>query len=104
MMSESMYSIGEFSKVTGLTVKTLRFYHEEGLLVPSFIDPRSGYRHYDPSQIESDRILAYLRSLQFPLSEIKELLRRGGDDDALLDAVERHKAGIEEKIRQLRKV
>lgn len=99
-----MFTIGEFSKITGMTVKTLRFYHGEGLLVPSFIDPRSGYRHYDSSQIESARLLAYLRGLEFPLSEIKELLRRDGDDDALLDAVERHKAGIEEKIRQLRKV
>jgi hypothetical protein len=38
-----MFTIGEFSKVAGLTVKTLRFYHEEGLLLPSFVDPRSGY-------------------------------------------------------------
>ena len=34
-----MFTIGEFSKITGMTVKTLRFYHEEGLLVPSFIRP-----------------------------------------------------------------
>ncbi len=37
-----MFSIGEFSKVTGLTVKTLRFYHEQGLLVPSCIDEETG--------------------------------------------------------------
>jgi DNA-binding transcriptional MerR regulator len=34
-----MFTIGEFSKLSGLTVKTLRFYHEEGLLVPAFVDP-----------------------------------------------------------------
>jgi len=33
-----LYSIGEFSKVTGMSVKALRFYHEQGLLKPSFVD------------------------------------------------------------------
>ena len=33
-----MFSIGEFSKVTGLTVKTLRFYHDKGLLVPAWVE------------------------------------------------------------------
>ena len=39
-----MFSIGEFSKITGLTVKTLRYYHEEGVLVPSHVDGQTGYR------------------------------------------------------------
>ena len=46
--------IGEFSKLSGLTVKTLRFYHEEGLLVPAFVDPDTGYRYYD-EQADRDR-------------------------------------------------
>jgi DNA-binding transcriptional MerR regulator len=41
-----VFSIGEFSKITGLTVKTLRFYHEQQLLPPASIDDRSGYRYY----------------------------------------------------------
>ncbi|MEX0713876.1 MAG: MerR family DNA-binding transcriptional regulator [Pirellulales bacterium] len=41
---EVVFSIGEFSKITGLTVKTLRFYHEQGLLVPSCVDEETGYR------------------------------------------------------------
>lgn len=41
-----MLSIGEFSRATGLTVKTLRFYHEQGILVPSQVDSGSGYRFY----------------------------------------------------------
>ncbi|MEX2120445.1 MAG: MerR family DNA-binding transcriptional regulator [Pirellulales bacterium] len=39
------FSIGEFSKITGLTVKTLRFYHEQGLLVPSCVGEETGYRY-----------------------------------------------------------
>lgn len=99
-----MYTIGEFSKVTGLTVKALRFYHEEGLLVPAFVDSRSGYRHYDAAQVETARAIAYLRGLEFPVAEIKELLRHGEGDEPLLDAIERHKAAIEQKVRKLRKV
>lgn len=52
-----MFSIGEFSKITGLTVKTLRFYHEEGLSTPSFVDMATGYRHYNVDQIETARAI-----------------------------------------------
>jgi DNA-binding transcriptional MerR regulator/effector-binding domain-containing protein len=99
-----MFTIGEFSRVTGLTVKTLRFYHEQGLLAPSFVDPQSGYRHYDPTQVETARTIAYLRSLEFPLAEIKEILRHGDDEEDLLEVVQRHKTAIEQKVRRLRKV
>jgi DNA-binding transcriptional MerR regulator len=99
-----MFTIGEFSKVTGLTVKTLRFYHEEGLLAPSFVDPQTGYRHYDPGQVETARTIAYLRGLEFPVAEIRELLRSGADDEDLLQTIQRHKAAIEQRVRHLRKV
>jgi len=45
-----MFSIGEFSKITGWTVKTLRFYHEQGVLAPSYIDEETGYRYYDETR------------------------------------------------------
>ncbi len=44
-MSASV-AIGEFSRLTHLTVKTLRHYHEQGLLVPYAVDEQSGYRRY----------------------------------------------------------
>ena len=97
-----MLSIGEFSKLARLPVKTLRYYHEEGLLVPGYVDPDSGYRYYDPGQLEAARAIVYLRSLEFPLSEIKELLRSEGEDD-LLAILERQQAAVQERIRELRK-
>lgn len=99
-----MFTIGEFSKVTGLTVKALRFYHEEGLLAPSFVHPQTRYRYYDPCQIEAARIIAYLRRMEFPVAEIRQMLRHVRDGDDLLDTVERHKADIEQRLRRLRKV
>ena len=64
-----MFSIGEFSKITGWTVKTLRFYHEQGVLAPSYIDEETGYRYYDENKIEAARIISTLRSLDFSLSQ-----------------------------------
>lgn len=98
-----MFSIGEFSKITGLTVKTLRFYHEQQLLPPASIDDHSGYRYYSEAQIEKARAIAYLRSLDFPLAEIAALLA-GQDETQALQAIERQRAVIEEKIRRYRRV
>ena len=98
-----MFTIGEFSKITGLTVKTLRFYHEEGLLEPACVDDQSGYRYYDSSKVEAARVIAFLRSLEFSVAEIRELLK-SGDDRELLAAVEKQRQVIEEKIRRLKHV
>lgn len=106
MRPSTLFSIGEFSKATGLTVKTLRFYHDEGLLAPAHVDPETGYRYYAVQQLERARLIAALRRLEFPLAEIADVLRldAGGDDAGLLDAVERHRDAIEEKARRLRAV
>lgn len=101
-----MLSIGEFSKVTGLTVKTLRHYHEEGLLAPAFVDRQTGYRYYDIYQAEAARVIAFLRGLEFSLDDIRALLRdrdNDDDDEALLDAMERQRTTLAEKVNQLRK-
>ena len=67
-------SIGEFARGSHLSVKALRLYDELGVLVPARVDEASGYRYYDAAQLESARLVAMLRQLDFPLAEIKELL------------------------------
>jgi DNA-binding transcriptional MerR regulator len=96
-----MFSIGEFSKITGLTVKTLRFYHEQGLLKPASIDDLNGYRYYGPAQVERARAIACLRSLEFPLSEIAELLGRE-DEAELIEIFQQQRAAMEERMRLCR--
>ena len=61
-------SIGEFARVSGLTPKALRLYDELGLLPPADVDPRSGYRSYDPAQLGRARLVAWLRGLGMPLA------------------------------------
>jgi DNA-binding transcriptional MerR regulator len=67
-------SIGEFAKKSRLSPKALRLYDELGLLAPARVDDDSGYRFYDAAQLERARLVAALRQLQMPLSEIKEIL------------------------------
>ncbi len=98
----AMFTIGEFSKVSGMTVKTLRFYHEAGLLVPTMVDDQTGYRYYDEAKIETARVIAYLRDLEFPVEEMKDLLRHAEDEGRVLDALERQKAALSDRIRRLR--
>jgi DNA-binding transcriptional MerR regulator/DNA gyrase inhibitor GyrI len=97
-----MFSIGEFSRVTGLTIKTLRFYHDEQLLIPASIDPQTGYRQYDPRQVETARVISFLRDLDLPLRDIKEILRVQGDEQ-VLDVLERQRAALRERIRDMNK-
>jgi DNA-binding transcriptional MerR regulator len=90
-----LFSIGEFSKITGLTVKTLRFYHEQNLLLPSCIDDQTGYRYYDAGKIEPARMIAHLRELEFPLPEIAEIFSNCRDESDILDYFQRHKKNLE---------
>lgn len=69
-----MFPIGDFSRITGLSIKALRLYHERGLLVPHVVDRQTGYRFYSHSDAERARIILRLRELQFGLDDIEEML------------------------------
>lgn len=68
-------AIGDFSRMTHLSVKALRHYHDVGLLEPAEIDPASGYRFYAPSQVPIAQVIRRFRDLGMPIDEIKEVLR-----------------------------
>jgi DNA-binding transcriptional MerR regulator len=99
-----VFSIGEFSKITGLTVKTLRFYHEKGILPPAHVEQETGYRYYDSRQIDKARIVTQLRSLEFSLDQIGSMLENYHDEADILVHLERHKQVIADKMRQYRGV
>ncbi|HEY1830641.1 MAG TPA: MerR family transcriptional regulator [Acidimicrobiales bacterium] len=66
-----LINIGEFARQTRLSPKALRLYDELGLLLPARVDTANGYRFYAVEQIEPARLVAALRQLDMPLSEIK---------------------------------
>jgi DNA-binding transcriptional MerR regulator/effector-binding domain-containing protein len=67
-------AIGDFSRMTQLSVKTLRHYHEVGLLAPTEVDPASGYRFYAPDQVRTAQVIRRFRDLGMPLEEIRQVL------------------------------
>ena len=67
-------TVGDFSRVTHLSVKTLRHYHQVGLLEPATVDPGNGYRYYTPDQIPSAQVIRRLRDLEMPVAEVKAVL------------------------------
>ena len=70
-----LLTIGEFSKMTYLSVKALRHYHEVGLLEPAAIDRSTGYRQYAASQVATAQAIRRFRELDMPLDEVREVLR-----------------------------
>jgi DNA-binding transcriptional MerR regulator len=67
-------SIGDFSRATHMTVKTLRHYHQIGLLEPAEVDPDTGYRRYATGQIPTAQVIRRFRGLGMPLEEIQAVL------------------------------
>ena len=72
-MSKTKLKIGEFSQMMQITVKTLRFYEQKGLLMPDEVDEWTGYRYYSISQMQKLRTIRDLQQLGFSLDEIKDL-------------------------------
>ncbi|MGW7528318.1 MerR family transcriptional regulator [Streptomyces sp. NPDC054783] len=70
----SYLSIGDFSRATHMTVKTLRHYHEIRLLEPADVDPHTGYRRYSAEQIPTAQVVRRFRDLGMPLEEIRTIL------------------------------
>jgi PPM family protein phosphatase len=75
-------TIGEFARASRLSAKALRLYDELGLLRPARVDPDSGYRFYEPAQLERARLVAWLRRLGMPLARIRVVCDAATPDDA----------------------
>jgi len=99
-----MLTIGEFSLATRLSVKTLRYYHDEGLLVPDYIDEDSGYRYYREVSAEKAALIAMLREMNFTIADIKEILARCTDDSHVLETLTAHREKIVEIINGYRTI
>ncbi len=66
--------IKEFAEITGVSVRTLHYYDEKGLLKPAFIDKQSGYRFYDEKSLLRMQEILFYRELDFSLRSIGEIL------------------------------
>jgi DNA-binding transcriptional MerR regulator len=95
--------IGDFAKMTHLSVKALRHYHDVGLLEPAEIDPWSGYRYYDPSQVPIAQVIRRFRDLGMPLDEVKAVLL-APDVTARNEVIVAHLQRMESELAQTQSV
>lgn len=66
--------IKEFAEFTGVSVRTLHYYDEIGLLKPAFVDKNTGYRYYDETSLLRMQEILFYRELDFSLKSIGEIL------------------------------
>ena len=90
-------TIGEFSRITHLSIKTLRRYHEAGLLEPAHVDRQTGYRYYTLDQVPAAQVIHRFRELDMPLREVGELLAVT-DPDARAAVIAQHLQRVEHQL------
>jgi DNA-binding transcriptional MerR regulator len=105
-MRPAPWKVGELARWTGVSVRTLHYYDEIGLLRPAHVDGSSGYRYYDPVQLGNALAIRRLRRLEVPLDEIRALL--GADRETLRARLAEHRervaASTEDKRRLLAEI
>jgi DNA-binding transcriptional MerR regulator len=95
----SLLTIGDFARVTHLSVKALRHYDDIGLLAPADVDAASGYRRYAVAQVPVAQVIRRFRDLEMPLDRIKEVLSapdRDARDRLVLDHLEQMQTKLDE--------
>jgi DNA-binding transcriptional MerR regulator len=84
-----LLTVGEFSRLTHLTVKALHHYHQVGVLEPAVIDPFTGYRYYAARQVEVAHLVRRLRQVRMPVAQVRAVLA-APDEPARLAEIAAH--------------
>lgn len=100
MEEEKLFRIGDVAKMFHISTGTLRHYERMGIVVPEFIEEKSGYRYYGIRQFEVLNTIRYLRVLDMPLEQIADFLANR-DIQVIEEKLQNQKEMIREKKRQL---
>ncbi|WP_248966140.1 MerR family transcriptional regulator [Sphaerisporangium perillae] len=104
-MDGDLLPIGQFARISRLSVKQLRRYDELGLLVPAYVDEQTGYRYYRSAQARQALSIGLLRSLDVPLAVIGQVLSgTTGALDGVRDDLETELARRRRTLRALERV
>src|SRR3982074_2918284 len=82
---QAALTIGDFSRITHLSIKTLRYYHRVKLLEPAEVSQDTGYRYYHPAQVQAAHAIKRFRELGMPVEDVRAALT--APDAAARDAV-----------------
>jgi DNA-binding transcriptional MerR regulator len=99
-VTSATLTIGQVARASGLTAKALRHYDAIGLLAPAEVDG-SGYRRYEPEQVEQARQIRILRELELPLEDIRRIV---ADVDELAAVAAAHRARVHARLTRLQTV
>ena len=97
-MENELFSIGDTSRQSGLSVSALRFYDRVGLLVPAWVDPTSAYRWYSLEQLQTAELIAVLRRVGLALPEISLILTHEQDKKVLREVLAEHVDRLEQGL------
>jgi DNA-binding transcriptional MerR regulator len=92
-----MLSIGDFSRVSRLSVRTLRRYHDQGLLVPAVVDDTTNRRYYSATQAADAHAIRTLRALDVPLEQVRAIIG-DGDPAAVRARLIEHKRRLTDEL------
>lgn len=100
---ENLFSIGEVSKRKGITIKALRYYHKMGILIPRYIDDKTGYRYYSIEQFIYIDIIKGCRALGTSILELQEIFKER-DTKKLLKFLELKRNEAQENINKMKEI
>ena len=95
------FSIGEMAKFFNLSIKTLRYYDEIGLIKPSYVNEQNRYRYYSVEQFIVLDLIKNGKQMGMSLEEIKNLVGAETSLQELMNLIERQEAGLRKKIHEL---
>lgn len=93
-----LISIGQMAQTYHISTRTLRLYHEKGLLTPEYVDPLTGYRYYAPAQADRLEVILQMRAMGLSLTQISAALST--ENRALVEGLLQER--LEEIERQMR--
>lgn len=93
-----MFRIGLFAAMNKVTVKTLRYYDEEGLLKPTKIDDLTNYRYYSAEQMIPLRRILSFREIGFSIKEIQKIISEEKSDAELIDYLRAKKEEVSQRL------
>ena len=102
-MEPNLYTTGEFSKRANISVRTIRYYDEKGLLKPSLM-AESGYRYYTDKDFASLQRILVLKKLGFGLEEIREITLNSSDASFIKESLLLQQKLVQEKVSELKHI
>lgn len=97
---DDLLKIGEFAKISDVSVKTLRYYDRIGLFQPVYVDPSTSYRYYSPAQLERLRQVLALKALGLSLKQIDQLMEDGLPPAKLRGMLRLRKHEIQDRLQK----